>query len=127
MLTAVDWQAFNYVTGATPDVTSEGPGQAICQYASGLFLEVYTHANEQEAIDTFDTIVENAPFEGTTELTLPGAASVLFDPGVSDDHSGILVRAGRLVFTIAGLARDSAQAELTTLAGLALARLTQYI
>jgi hypothetical protein len=122
VLTPEDWQQFNYVTGATPDVISDEPGTAICQYASALFLEMYTHDNETDADATYQTMLENIPVDDPQELTLPRADVVTFDPDIGDNHAGIVVRAGRLDFLITGLARDSVQAELMTLAGLVLAR-----
>lgn len=122
-LTPEDWQAFNYVTGAEPEVTSDESVDALCQYASGLFLEVYTEASEADAQETYQTVLENATYDGQA-VTLPGADEAEFDPEVTDDHAGIAVRAGKLVFTISGLARDTAQAELMTLAGLVLSRST---
>jgi hypothetical protein len=126
-LTPADWQAFNYVTGAAPDVTSDAPGTAICQYASGLFLEVYTHQDSNDADATYQTILENAPFDQPQQLTLPGADKAVFDPEVTDNHAGIAVQAGKLVFTISALARDSSQSELMTLAGLVLQRAANLI
>jgi hypothetical protein len=126
-LTPADWQAFNYVTGAAPDVTSDAPGTAICQYASGLFLEVYTHQDTTDADATFQTILADAPFDQPQQLTLPGADKVVFDPEVTDNHAGIAVQAGKLVFTISALARDSSQSELMTLAGLVLQRAANLI
>ena len=120
-LTAADWQQFNYVTGANPDVTSDESVDANCQYASGLFLEVYTEASDADAQETYQTVLENAPFDGQ-DVTLPGADEAQFDSEVDPGHAGIAVRAGKLVFTISGLSRDTAQAELTTLAGLVLSR-----
>ena len=121
-LTPADWQAFNYVTGASPDVTSDESVDAICQYASGLFLEVYTEASEADAEETYQTVLDNAPFDAGQAVTVPGADEAEFDPEVTDDHAGIAVRAGNLVFSISGLARDTALAELTALAGLVVAR-----
>jgi hypothetical protein len=124
-LTAADWQQFNYVTGAEPDVVPDQPeGTTICQYASGLFLEVYSHDSEAEAEDTLQTIADNIPLDKPQELTIPGADEVLFDDDTGDNHAAIAFRAGRAAFVIVGLARDSVQAELTTLAGLVLTRST---
>jgi hypothetical protein len=127
VLTPADWQQFNYVTSASPDVTSDEPGTAICQYASGLFLEMYTHENEDDALTTLETVRENAPFEDDQEIAIPGAGQVNYDPDLGDNHAGIVVQAGRLTFAIYGLARDSSQVELTTLAGLVLARSASLI
>jgi hypothetical protein len=122
VLTAEDWQQFNYVTTATPDVISDEPGTVICQYASALFLEMYTHDNVTDAQATYQTMLENIPVDEPQQLTLPGADVVTFDPDIGEDHAGIVVRAGNLDFLITGLARDSVQAELMTLAGLVLER-----
>jgi len=128
VLTAQDWQAYNYVTSAQPDVTSDGPGTAICQYASGLFLEMYTHQDASAAGDTLQTVLENAPFDSPQELTLPGAQRVVFDPEISDDnHAGIAVQAGKLAFAIYGLSKDTSQAELTALAALVLQRASNLV
>jgi hypothetical protein len=96
----------------------------MCQYASGLFLEVYSHDSEAEAEDTLQTIADNIPLDKPQELTIPGADEVLFDDDTGDNHAAIAFRAGRAAFVIVGLARDSVQAELTTLAGLVLTRST---
>jgi hypothetical protein len=122
VLTPADWQAFNYVTSATPSVTSDEAGTAICQYASGLYLEMYTHQSSTDAAATLQTILENAPFDAPQELTLPGADKAVFDSDVGDDHAGIAVQKGKLAFAIYGLSRDSAQTELMALAGLVLQR-----
>jgi hypothetical protein len=122
LLTAADWQQFGYVTGAQPDVESDEPGTAVCTFANGLFLEVYTHAQPADAAETFDTIVENAPFDEPVDLPMSGTEDVIFDADIGDDNAGILVRSGNLVYTISGLARDSAQAELLALAGLVIQR-----
>ena len=122
LLNAADWQQFNYVTAATPDVTDDGEGTAICTWASGLELEVYTHASEAQAVDTWETVQENVPIQGGQAATVPGAAQAVFDPDLGDGNAGMVVQSGRLVILVTGLSRDSAQAELTTLAGLVLAR-----
>jgi hypothetical protein len=83
---------------------------------------MYTHDNETDADATYQTMLENIPVDDPQELTLPRADVVTFDPDIGDNHAGIVVRAGRLDFLITGLARDSVQAELMTLAGLVLAR-----
>ena len=122
-LTPADWQAFNYVTSATPNVVPGQPeGTTICQYASALFLEVYTHASDTEADATVQTIVDNIPMDEPQEVTLPGADEALFDADIGENHAAIAFRAGKAAFVITGLARDSVQAELTTLAGLVLTR-----
>jgi hypothetical protein len=124
-LTAADWQQFNYVTGAEPDIIPDQPeGTTICQYASGLFLEVYTQDTESEAEETLQTIVENIPMDEPEELTLPGADEAMFDADTGDNHAAIAFRAGRAAFVITGLARDTVQSELMTLAGLVLTRST---
>jgi hypothetical protein len=126
VLTPQDWHQFNYVTSATPTVTSDEPGSAICQYASALFLEMYTHDNETDAEATYQTMLANIPIGEPQDLTILGADQVTFDADIGDNHAGIVVRAGRLDFLITGLARDSVQAELMTLAGLVLARSATY-
>ena len=123
LLTPADWQQFNYVTGASPDVTSDEPGTAICQFASGLFLEVYTHANETDAEATFQTILENVPVDEPQEVPLPGADETIIDPEIGNgQHAVIVVRKGPLVYTISTRSGDDAQTQLLALAGLVLAR-----
>ncbi len=93
LLTAADWQQFGYITGAQPDVASDEPGTAICTFANGLFLEVYTHSQPAEAAETFDTIVENAPFDEPVDLPMSGTEDVIFDADIGDDNAGILPQA----------------------------------
>jgi hypothetical protein len=83
---------------------------------------MYPQQSASDAAATVDTILENAPFEHPQELTLAGADRAVFDPDVGDNHAGIAVQKGKLAFAIYGLSRDSAEAELTTLAGLVLQR-----
>jgi hypothetical protein len=121
VLTPADWQAFNYVTGAAPDVTSDESG-TFCQYARGLTLEMYPAQSSTDAAATLDTILESAPFDAPQEVTLPGADRAVFDADVGDNHAGIAVQKGKLAFAIYGLSRNTAQTELMTLAGLVLQR-----
>lgn len=120
-LTAADWGQFDYVTAAQPDVNGD-PGSAVCGYANGLLLEVYADTREADAEGTFQTILDNAPFDGSQTLIIPGADEVQFDPQISDDSAGIAVRAGRVSFTIGLPSGDAAQAQAMALAGLVLAR-----
>lgn len=124
LLTPADWQQFNYVTGAQPDVTSDAPGTALCQYASTLTFEVYVDETAEDAAETFQTILENAPFEGAEEVTLAGADEAQIDMQITDETSGIAVRAGRVTFTIGGPAREEAQEQLKTLAETVLGRIS---
>lgn len=123
VLTAADWQQYGYTTGAEPAVSSGTPGTAICEYADGLFLEVYTEASAPDAADTFQTIANNVPIDEPVELMLPGTEQVVFDADTGDGNAGIFVQSGQVVYTISGLARESAQAELLALAALVLQRL----
>ncbi len=122
LLTAADWQQFNYVTAAQPDVSSDGEGTAICSWADGLELEVYTHADESEAEATYETIIENVPMDDPQPFYVPGSAQSVFDSDIGDDSAGMVAQAGRLTVFVSGLSRDTAQTELAALAGLVLAR-----
>lgn len=122
LLQAADWQQFNYVTAATPDVSSDGEGTAICSWADGLTLEVYSHGSAAEAEETFDTVVENVPMDDAQPFYVQGAAQSVFDSDIGDDQAGLVAQAGRLTVFVSGLSRDSAQVELATLAGLVIAR-----
>ena len=122
LLQAEDWQQFNYVTAAQPDVSSDGEGTAICIWANGLTLEVYTHADASEAEETFDTILENVPMDDPQPFYVQGAAQSVFDSDIGDGSAGLAAQAGRLTLFVSGLSRDTAQAELATLAGLVIAR-----
>jgi hypothetical protein len=122
LLQAADWQQFNYVTAATPDVSSDGEGTARCSWANGLTLEVYTHDTAPEAEETFDTVVENVPMDDAQPFYVQGAAQSVFDSDIGDDQAGLVAQAGRLTLFVSGLSRDSAQVELATLAGLVIAR-----
>ena len=88
LLKAEDWQQFNYVTAATPDVSSDGEGTAICTWANGLTLEVYTHDTVEDAEATFDTIVENVPMDEASPYYVQGAAQSLFDSDIGDNPPG---------------------------------------
>ncbi|HUR15656.1 MAG TPA: hypothetical protein VMZ33_00095, partial [Candidatus Limnocylindrales bacterium] len=122
LLTAADWQQFDYVTAAQPDVSSDGEGTAICTWANGLTLEVYTHADASEAEETFATVVENVPMDDPQPFYVPGSAQSVFDSDIGDDSAGMVAQAGRLTVFVSGLSRDTAQAELAALAGLVIAR-----
>lgn len=118
-LLPTDWQQFNYVTTAQPEVTSDAPGTAICYYARTLYFEIYVDETPGDAEATYDTIIENAPFDAGEQVTIAGADEAEIDmeiTGVEDDTSGIVVRTGRVTFTIGGPARDEARAQLQTLA-----------
>jgi hypothetical protein len=122
LLKAEDWQQFNYVTAATPDVSSDGEGTAICSWADGLELEVYTHADVTEAEETYDTIIANVPMDDPQEFYVAGSAQSAFDSDIGDGSAGMVAQAGRLTLFVSGLSRDTAQTELATLAGLVVAR-----
>lgn len=124
LLTAEDWGTFNYVTAAQPDVESDGPGSAICTYANGLFLETYVDETPEDAEDTFQTIVDNAPFDGNMSVAIPGTDEVQFDEEVSAGRAGVAVRTGRVSFTIGLPAGEAAQTQLTALAAIVLQRVS---
>lgn len=124
LLTAQDWGTFNYVTAAQPDVQSDAPGSAICTYANGLFLEAYVDETPADAEETFQTIVDNAPFNGNTSVAIPGTDEVQYDEEISPGKAGIAVRTGRVSFTIGLPAGDAAQAQLTALAAIVLQRVS---
>ena len=73
---------------------------------------------------TYQTILENAPFEGAQEVTLAGADEAQLDMEITDETSGIVVRSGRGTFTIGGPAREEAEQQLTTLAETVLGRIS---
>ena len=50
------------------------------------------------------------------------AAQSVFDSDIGDGSAGMAAQAGRLTLSVSGLSRDTAQAELATLAGLVIAR-----
>jgi hypothetical protein len=122
LLGASDWQQFNYVTAAQPDVSSDGEGTAICSWADGLDLEVYTHTDASEAEATYDTVIENVPMDDPQPFLVQGAAQSAFDSDLGDGRAGMVAQAGRLVVFVSGVSRDTAQAELAALAGLVIAR-----
>jgi len=122
LLQAADWQQFNYVTAAKPDVSSDGEGTAICTWANGLTLEVYTDDSAADADATFDTVVENVPMDDAQPFYVQGAAQSVFDSDIGDDSAGLAAQAGRLTVFVSGLSRDTAQVELATLAALVIAR-----
>jgi hypothetical protein len=122
LLTSEDLGQFNFVTAASPDVSSDGPGTAICQYASGIFLEVYVDDTPEAAEETYQTILENAPFEGGHAVQVLGADEAQVDTEVGDDSAGIAARAGRLSITLSLPPSDTVELQLATLATLVLQR-----
>jgi len=130
LLTAEDWGAFGFVTGAQPEINDEGPGTANCVFAGqsgatgGLELDAYVHDTVAEAEDTLEIIREGMP--NAQPITLPGADEALIDPDVDASYGAIVVRNGRFTYTISLPGSEQAQAQLTALAAAVLARSQQY-
>jgi hypothetical protein len=122
LLTSEDLGQFNFVTAASPDVSSDGPGTAICQYASGIFLEVYVDDTPEAAAETYQTILRSAPFEGGHAVQVLGADEAQVDTEIGDDSAGIAARAGRLSITLSLPPSDTVELQLATLATLVLQR-----
>jgi hypothetical protein len=122
LLTAQDWSQFGYVTGAQPDVSSDGPGSAYCVYANGLGLDVFVDEAADDAEETYRTVIENAGFADGRSVELPGADEATIDTDLGGDAAGIVVRQGRVTFTIALPSGEAAEAQLLALAAIVMQR-----
>ena len=122
LLRAEDFGRFGYATGAQPDVSSDGPGSAYCVYANGLGMDVFVDESIEDAEETYRTIIENARFDGGSAAELPGADKVTIDTELGGDAAGIVVRQGRVNFTIALPSGEAAEAQLLALAAIVMQR-----
>lgn len=111
-----DWQQFNYITTVEPEVSSNAPGTAMCGYARALHFEIYVEDTPDEAHATYETIIENAPFDAGEPVNIAGSQEAEIDMEITDETSGIVVRTGRIAFTIGAPAGEEARAQLETLA-----------
>ena len=118
LLTADDWGQFGYVTAATPEMNTDGPGTAYCVYAGtsgatgGLEFDAFVHEDEAQAEGTLETITGEGPEMSPVELEGADAALI----STEGDYAYIAVRIGRFTFTIALPTGDEAEDQLTTLA-----------
>jgi hypothetical protein len=129
LLNAADFGQFGFVTAAQPSTNSDGPGTAYCVYAGesgatgGIEFDAFLDDTVADAEATFETAVDEAgPMADATPITLPGADRAVIDTDIEGTWSSVVVRAGRLTFTISLPTSDAAEAQLTALAALVLAR-----
>jgi hypothetical protein len=120
VLTEEDFAQLGFPTRG-PNPIPEGPGSAICEVASGVGYEVYTHDTPEEAAATYRTIVENVPMDGQP-VQVPGAAEALLDLSIGEDAAGIAGHTGSNAFFIGIPASDDAESRLLALAGLLVQR-----
>ena len=112
-----------------PTSFADGPGSAYCVYAGesgatgGIEFDAFLDDSVTDAEATFETSVDEAgPMADAEPVTLPGADEAVIDTDIDGTFSSIVVRAGRFTFVIALPTGDDAELELTTLAGIVLAR-----
>jgi hypothetical protein len=112
-------------TGA-PTVNSDGPGSAYCTYTGatgangGVELDVFV---DDDAAGTYQTIL--GEISSVAPLELPGVDEAAGGDGIAgepDQPASIVVRKGKLVFTIAAPGGPNNSLMLETLAALVLAR-----
>lgn len=116
------------ITGAgTQTVNSDGPGSAYCVYAGtsaatgGIEFDVFI---DDDPASVYTTIVGEDAAE-LTAIDVEGADVAEGWDGTSgqaDSFGRIIVRAGKLVFTIAAPGGDGVAAQLATLADLVVER-----
>jgi hypothetical protein len=130
LLTAADWSQFGYVTAAQPTINSDGPGSAYCVYAGtsgasgGLELDAFVAETDADAEETFNTIIgEGQPSD---EVALPGADQAVIQAAPDGDYGAIVVRNGRLTFTISLPTSEETETQLTTLAAAVLSRSSAF-
>ena len=128
LLTTEDWSQFGYVTAASPEINSDGPGTAYCVYAGtsgatgGLEFDAFVAAAEDEAQGTYDTIISGGP--EMTPLDAANADSVAIS--TEGEYAVIVARTGRFTFSISLPTGDDAENELMTLANTVVTRSEAY-
>lgn len=121
-----DFEAVGISGTGAPTVNSDGPGSAYC---------TYTGASAAQGGVEFDVFVDDAPEDTyNTILAEIGSVAPAELPGVDDSASGdgiagqadqpasVVVRKGKLVFTIAAPGGPNNSVSLEQLAALVLAR-----
>jgi hypothetical protein len=122
-----DFDAVGISGASAPEINSEAPGSAYCTYAGasgargGIELDAFV---DEDPVGVFRTIVG----EGATHLIaleVAGADEARGMDGTAgkpDDPGQLIVRSGRLVFTIAAPGDDGVSAQLASLAALVVSR-----
>ena len=130
LLTPIDWSTYQLTATQQPKVSSDEPGSAYCTWSDksgaqgGLELDVFVSDTAADAEDTYKTVADELP--GAQPVDLPGVDAALINPNVDGMYGAILVRNGRLTYTIALPASAGSQVQLESLAGLVLSRAQQY-
>ena len=126
LLTPADWTASGLANASQPTINSDEPGSAYCVYSGlsggtgGLELDVFATGSITDANLTYDTIRESLP--EPRPASVGDAQDAVIDPRIDGDFGAIIVRKGKLVFTITAPASDNVTNQLTQLATLVLAR-----
>ncbi len=125
-----DFEAVGISGAGEPSVTSDGPGSAYCVYAGesgatgGIELDVFVDDDPAAAEDTFGVILTETTAD-PVRLDIPGSdEAVGWDgaAGSADDYAAAVVRAGKLVVTIAAPGGTGMAKKLGGLVGVVLGR-----
>ena len=121
-----DFEAVGITGTGAPTVNSDGPGSAYCTYTGstgangGVEFDVFV---DDDAAGTFQTIL--GEISSVAPLELPGVDEAAGGDGIAgepDQPASIVVRKGKLVFTIAAPGGPNNSLMLETLAALVIAR-----
>jgi hypothetical protein len=130
LLSALDWSQFQLAPTDQPTINSDEPGSAYCTWSSkagaqgGLEFDAFVSDTAADSEDAFNTAASELP--GGQPVDLPGVDAALINPNVNGTYGAIVVRDGRLTYTISLPASSGSQVQLESLAGLVLARAQQY-
>ena len=121
-----DFQAAGIEGTSAPTVNSDEPGAAYCLYTGapagqgGVELDVFV---DDDPAGTYDTILSETSSVADTEIAgADAAASGDGIAGAADQPASVVVRKGKLVFTIAAPGGPNNSVILEQLAALVLAR-----
>ena len=121
-----DFAAVGIDGASAPTVNSDGPGSAYCLYTGasgaqgGVEFDVFV---DDDAAGTYETIL--GEISSVAPLELPGVDEAAGGDGIAgqaDQPATVVVRKGKLVFTIAAPGGPNNLLLLETLAALVLAR-----
>jgi hypothetical protein len=121
-----DFEAAGISGTAAPTASSDGPGSAYCLYTGaaaaqgGVEFDVFV---DDDAAGTYQTIL--GEISSVAPLELPGVDEAAGGDGIAgepDQPASIVVRKGKLVFTIAAPGGPNNSLMLEQLAALVLAR-----
>jgi hypothetical protein len=121
-----DFAAVGIAGASAPTVNSDGPGSAYCVYAGksagtgGIEFDAFV---DDDAAGTYQTILDE--IGPVSPLTIPGVDEAGVSTGTvgqADKPASVIVRIGKLTFTIAAPAGADTVGALTKLAALVITR-----